>query len=253
MPHDYASRLIYAADINFFAAGDLKEALVYAAKEFEEVRNNFKGLGITIKGNTLLRAIGPLAFPALEAEDLDVFADYKLFDVRGTIANDLSWLRLCSNLKILTISEDVHPEVFQRASITLPNVIIAPINPLTDLKDADFKRRGEKSRKHAVSIFFKRVAKLPATGVICSPADLQHAPEGFTENREIITPAIRPTWATIPGDKNAANALTPREAILAGATRLVVGSPIRLNGDMRGNVERILDEIGEAMEVKNRS
>ncbi|MEK7638999.1 MAG: orotidine 5'-phosphate decarboxylase / HUMPS family protein [Patescibacteria group bacterium] len=251
MAHEHAHRLIYAADFSFDKATDLKEAYVQASRMFGEVIDSLGPLGITIKGNTLFRFLGYSALKIAADADLRIFADYKLFDVQSTMKNDFSWLRLVPHLDILTIAEDVHRSVFKTAADTLLDTIIAPVNPLTDLSDEDFRYRGETSREYAVRAFFARVADLPATGVICSPVDLKLAPAGFTENREIITPAIRPAGAVVPGDTNAGNALTPRQAILAGATKLVIGSPLRLNNDLRGNALRVLDEIGETVTERN--
>lgn len=250
MAHPLAQRLIYAADVNFDDCTNNREAHVKAATFLESTLQALQGLGIIIKGNTLLRVLGMTAIPIIEASGCKVFADYKLFDVQDTIANDASWMRLFPGIKILTVAEDVHPKVFAKLERDLPDVLIAPVNPLTDLTDAEFARRGEQSRIHATAAFFSRVTTLSAKGVICAPSDLRHAPAQFAVGRTIITPGIRPTWSKKPGDTNAVNALTPREAIIAGADCLVVGSPIRINNDLRGNTLRILDEITEAVEER---
>lgn len=246
MAHEHAHRLIYAADLSFNNCSTIREVHTEAAHFLESTLNGIHGTGIILKGNTLFRVLGQIAMATVAAEGLKVFADYKLFDVQDTCANDLSWLRLVPNLEILTICERVHPAVFEEAARVLPNTVIAPIYPLTDLKDENFKVRGEINRTTAVIGFFLRAAKLPAEGAISSARDLQLAPQGFLMEHEAITPAIRPEWYFEPGDKNLVNALTPRKAILAGAKRLVIGSPLRKNGDLRGNVLRVLDEIGEA-------
>ncbi len=233
--------------MSFGDCTSVEEVQEKAKRFLDATLSAFGDLGIVIKGNTLFRLLGSSALVEVRSAGCQIFGDYKLFDVRGTLENDASWLRLFFGLHILTVAEDVHPDVFSMLKLVLPDVIVAPVNPLTDLSDAQFARRGEVSRADATRAFFARVATLQAQGVICAPSDLQYAPAGFTEGREIITPAIRPEWAVLPGDKNAANALTPRQAILNGATKLVVGSPLRHNGTLRDNALRVLDEIGEAI------
>ncbi len=247
MTHDHAHQLIYAADLSFTDCSDIRAAHIKAAQFLEETTEALRDTGIVIKGNTLFRFHGNISMCHIAAAGLKIFADYKLFDVQDTCSNDFSWLRLVPNIEILTICERVHPAVFEEAARVLPNTVIAPIYPLTDLKDNDFRERGESNRTTAVMEFFWRAAKLPAKGSISSAGDLAFAPDGFMVEHEAITPAIRPEWYFEPGDKNAVNALTPRKAILAGATRLVIGSPLRKNGDLRGNALRVLDEIGEAL------
>lgn len=246
MPHEHAHQLIYAADLSFTDCADFKAAYTKATTFLEETLESLQNTGIIIKGNTLFRFIGSMSLNYIAAAGLKSFADYKLFDVRDTCNNDFSWLRLVPEIEILTICERVHPDVFSEAAEMLPLTTIAPIYPLTDLKDVEFEGRGENDRVTAVTEFFRRVHKLPAKGIISSPSDLQFAPAGFLFEHEPITPAIRPEWYFKPGDTNAANALTPRKAILAGAKRLVIGSPLRLNDDLRGNAMRVLDEIAEA-------
>lgn len=247
MAHEHAHRLIYAADLSFADCADFKEVHVKAARFHDEAVGALRETGVVFKGNTIFRVLGQIALASTAAAGLRSFADYKLFDVHDTCVNDLSWLRLVPNLEVLTICERVPTTVFGEAARLLPNTVIAPIYPLTDLNDADFWERGEINRPTAVAEFFKRAAKLPAKGSISSARDLQFAPEGFLIDHEAITPAIRPEWYFEPGDRNAVNALTPRKAILAGATRLVIGSPLRKNGALRDNTMRVLDEIGEAL------
>lgn len=247
MTHEHARRLIYAADASFEDCATLAAAEEKAKRFLGKTIEALHDTEVTIKGNTVYRFLGATAMAAVATAGLLNFGDYKLFDVQDTCANDFSWFRLVPNLEILTICERVHPAIFEEAARVLPNTVIAPIYPLTDLKDEDFEVRGEIDRTTAVTEFFRRAAKLPAKGSISSARDLQLAPQGFLVEHEAITPAIRPEWYFESGDKNAVNALTPRKAILAGATRMVIGSPLRKNGDLRGNAMRALDEIGEAL------
>jgi orotidine-5'-phosphate decarboxylase len=48
-------------------------------------------------------------------------------------------------------------------------------------------------------------------------------------------------------DQNPDFAMTPYDAIKAGADRIIVGRPITLNTDPRNTVMRILDEIDKAL------
>lgn len=246
MAHEHARQLIFAADASFDDCATMAAAEEKAKRFLGKTIEALHDSEVTIKGNTVYRLLGASAMVAVATAGLLNFGDYKLFDVQDTCANDFSWLQHVPNLEILTICERVHSAVFEEAARVLPDTVIAPIYPLTDLKDNDFRERGEVNRTTAVMEFFRRAAKLPAKGSISSPSDLAFAPDGFLVKHEAITPAIRPEWYFEPGDKNLVNALTPRKAILAGATRLVIGSPLRKNGDLRGNALRVLDEIGEA-------
>jgi orotidine-5'-phosphate decarboxylase len=60
----------------------------------------------------------------------------------------------------------------------------------------------------------------------------------------IVTPGVRPT-GTAAGDQ--ARVLTPKDAIAAGATYLVVGRPILEAADPAEAAAAIVSEIGEAV------
>ncbi len=253
MIHPYANKLIYAADITFPKGITPLDMLEEAQRELDTACKAFQGLGITIKGNTLFRTLGVLGLAQLASAGCKAFVDLKLFDVQSTCANDASMLQNCNNIEILTVNIDVNPKVFGALFEMLPNTIIAPVKPLTDLTDEDFKNRGETDRQTAVQGFFLRCMDITCNGAICSPKDLELAPLDFKDKHQIITPGIRPAWATISGDTNAVNALTHQDAIRAGADRLVIGSPIRFQGKMGENALRILDEIGEEIEKMQKS
>lgn len=249
--HPHADQLAYAFDVNFSDCSNTIAALLKAQNELDAVLKALYGTGITLKGNTIFRLLGATSLQQIEDAGLNIFLDFKLFDVQSTIANDASWIRLCKAVKILTVSEHIHPSAFVALASTLPNVLIAPVNPLTDLTDVQFEERGEVSRAHATSAFFSRVVKLPAKALVCSPKDLRYGPAGFKNGRTIITPGIRPELKKFEGDTNAVNALTAQGAIRAGADILVAGTMLRDNNDLRGNALRTLDEIGNAMHTRH--
>jgi len=60
-------------------------------------------------------------------------------------------------------------------------------------------------------------------GVICSPEEIQLLRECCQPEFLIVTPGVRPRWASAGDQKRI---MTPREAIEAGADYLVIGRPI---------------------------
>ena len=60
---------------------------------------------------------------------------------------------------------------------------------------------------------------------------------------ELITPGIRPAGSQVGDQKRI---MTPREAIKAGADRLVIGRPITAANDPKLEAMKILAEIHEA-------
>lgn len=82
-------------------------------------------------------------------------------------------------------------------------------------------------------------------GVVCSAAEaaMLRANQA-TKNLLLVTPGIRPSWATA-GDQS--RIMTPKQAIEAGADYLVIGRPITNPpaeiGSPRNAVNKILEEI----------
>ncbi len=65
---------------------------------------------------------------------------------------------------------------------------------------------------------------------------------------ELVTPGVRPEWFQAKGDQK--RTVTPRDAILAGADRLVMGRPITKSDDPRAAIERTLEEIELALQER---
>lgn len=95
-----------------------------------------------------------------------------------------------------------------------------------------------------------RDAKLAGVdGIICSPQEL----EFLGKQRELdgllkITPGVRPEWAAVGDQKRV---MTPGDAIIAGATALVIGRPITKPPNEVGTpadaARRIAQEISIAL------
>jgi orotidine-5'-phosphate decarboxylase len=76
-------------------------------------------------------------------------------------------------------------------------------------------------------------------GIVCSPSDLMQLSGKFS-NIHFVTPGIRPSWSEKNDQKRIA---TPAQAIVNGATLLVIGRPI-LNAENRINAAmKVLEEI----------
>lgn len=89
-----------------------------------------------------------------------------------------------------------------------------------------------------------------ADGIICSPREVKMLnAERILKPmfKVVVTPGIRPDWA--PGDDQK-RVMTPREAIMAGATALVIGRPITRPpaeiGTPVNAVKKIIEEIETA-------
>jgi orotidine-5'-phosphate decarboxylase len=77
-------------------------------------------------------------------------------------------------------------------------------------------------------------------GVVCSPAEIKTLRQACGPDFILMVPGIRPAWAAANDQKRV---MTPREAMDAGATHLVIGRPITGADDPSEAAKRIMDEI----------
>lgn len=78
-------------------------------------------------------------------------------------------------------------------------------------------------------------------GVVASPKEIKLIREECGKDFIILTPGVRPEWASSNDQKRV---MTPKEAIDAGADYIVVGRPILAAKDKKEAVKKILKEIG---------
>lgn len=81
--------------------------------------------------------------------------------------------------------------------------------------------------------------------VVASPLEVEAIKSRFKDDMSVVTPGVRPEWASKGDQKRVA---TPGDAIKAGAAALVIGRPILSPpahvGGRRRAVELIAEEIG---------
>ena len=82
-------------------------------------------------------------------------------------------------------------------------------------------------------------------GVVASPREIRIIKEACGKEFLVITPGIRPSWAS-KDDQKRTNA--PADAIRAGADYLVIGRPISAAPDRREAAQKILEEISGVLD-----
>jgi orotidine-5'-phosphate decarboxylase len=119
------------------------------------------------------------------------------------------------------------------------------ISVLTSLDDADLKAVGQNG---PVRDQARRLAALAQKsgldGIVCSPHELEALRAECGKNFLLVTPGIRPSWAS-PQDQK--RATTPADAIRMGADYLVIGRPITQADDPAAALARIADEIAPTL------
>ena len=185
----------------------------------------------------------------LEVEvTISIMADPKLADIPETVAGAAALYR-GHGAALCTMHASMGKAAMRAVAQVCGDVMIPlAVTVLTSMSDEDcIEVYGAPP-----SIVVPRLVKLAlekgnAGGIICSPADLrtlrEHVPD--FDQRLFVTPGIRPVGADA---NDQARIETPRQAILNGATLLVIGRPITKATDPVAAAVVIVEEISNALE-----
>jgi orotidine-5'-phosphate decarboxylase len=239
-------RLIVAADYSpkdFGGIQGVEKKVVALAQEL-------KGLGVYIKVNSILRAVGYSLITKLHDLGLKVFADLKLIDIPNTMGTDGEMLTEVKP-EILTVMCCAGIDGMNAVQKVLGNTTeVLGVTVLTSLNEEECQGIFTCSTKAGV-LRFARMAQLASLGgLILSPKEVDILNERFELTLSLNTPGIRPEWSFVEGDDQT-RVLTPQRAIKNGAERIVMGRPIVKAGsndkglpqNPREAAERTLEEI----------
>ena len=172
-----------------------------------------------------------LANTAAVAGATPLFLDLKLHDIPNTVAGAV---RAIAALKpeFLTVHAAGGPamlraavaEAAEAAGRTGHRIKLLAVTVLTSLDDGDLDAVGQRG---PAADQVRRLALLARTsgldGVICSPFEVAGLRAELGSDFQLVVPGIRPAGAALGDQKRV---MGPREAIAAGASRLVIGRPI---------------------------
>jgi orotidine-5'-phosphate decarboxylase len=181
-------------------------------------------------------ANGPAGVHEIASLGLPIFLDLKLHDIPNTVAKAVQALRPLEPA-ILTVHAAGGRAMLEEAKAAAPEKTkVVGVTVLTSLDGDDLKSIGV-AGKPAEQV--GRLAELAKTagldGIVCSGAEVGAAkrawPHGF-----FIVPGVRPQGAGVADQKRV---VTPREALDAGASILVIGRPITAAEDPEAALKAI--------------
>ena len=168
-------------------------------------------------------ANGPAGVAELGELGLPIFLDLKLHDIPNTVARAVQALRPLEPA-VLTVHAAGGRAMLEKAKAAAsPSTRVVAVTVLTSLDDKDLAAAGVAGNPA------EQVARLAALaqsagldGIVCSGEEVAAArnawPDGF-----FVVPGVRPEGSGAADQKRIA---TPREALDAGASVLVIGRPI---------------------------
>ena len=200
-------------------------------------------------GKELFTSAGPDIVRRVRDTGASVFLDLKFHDIPNTVAKAIAAaVRL--DVQMLTIHASGGSEMMRAAEQAAQQTAAqlghtAPlVLGVTVLTSQDSNTLAELGGETDVAKQVERLALLAAKsglrGLVCSPLEIAALRRILPPEIQLVTPGIR-TGAEKADDQK--RTLTPREAIQAGASWLVVGRPITAAADPRAAAESILNSL----------
>jgi len=231
-PRDARDRLIVALDVPGPAEAERLVATLGEAVSFYKI------------GMQLVFAGGLPLVQELAAQGKRVFLDMKLLDIDNTIAGGIASI---GALGATFTTVHAYPKAMRAAVAARgargPGLLAVTV--LTSMDDADLVAAGY--AVDAAALVAARAGDARAAGIdgiVCSPLEAVRVREIVGRDMAIVTPGVRPAGSAAGDQKRA---LTPREAIAAGADYLVVGRPVSGAADPKAAAQAIVADIETAL------
>ena len=219
------------------------EAALKLAEQLAPVAGGFK------IGSELFTSAGPDIVRRIRERGAPVFLDLKFHDIPNTVAKAVaSATRL--DVQMLTIHTSGGLEMMRAGeksaqdtakSLGLPPPLVLGVTVLTSSNDSTLAEIGcEPDVVAQVERLARLAVQAGLRGLVCSPLEIVALRKILPAQVQLVTPGIR-TGAEKADDQK--RTLTPREAIAAGASWLVIGRPIYAAENPRAAAEKILESL----------
>ena len=195
---------------------DLARARALATR----VRHHVGGIKL---GLEFFCAHGQSGVREMAALGLSIFLDLKLHDIPNTVAKAVQALHPL-HPAILTVHASGGRAMLEDAKAAAPTgTKVVAVTMLTSLDASDLSATGVQGSAHDHVVRLAGLAQEAGIdGIVCSGAEVAAAkalwPHGF-----FVVPGVRPADAAVGDQKRV---VTPRAAVDAGASILVIGRPI---------------------------
>jgi orotidine-5'-phosphate decarboxylase len=219
-------------------------------------------VGIFKIGLELLNSVGIDVVRNVVELGVSVFFDGKFMDIPNTVAGAsravarlgvrMFNVHAMGGVEMMRTSAESSKEEARRLGIIPPMVL--GVTVLTSIDQASLRdelRVPGSVEDHVVHLA-TMAAEAGLDGVIASPHEVEAISKQVSEKLLVITPGVRPAWAATTQDQK--RVLTPGEAILNGASHVVIGRPItRPPTEVGSPVEAtklVVEEINAALKMR---
>jgi len=233
-------RLILALDV------DTEEKAMSLVRELGEF------VGIFKVGHRLFTRYGPGVIEAIQKEGARVFYDAKFYDIPSVVENAAHAVGDIG-VDMFTLHTLGGFEMMKRACLAAreknAEIKVIGVTILTSLDSSGLKNELGIARdlKEEVIHLSRLATNAGLDGVVSSPEEIESLRRAFGRDFLLVVPGIR-TGGMKKNDQR--RVMSPGEAIRKGADFLVLGRPVLEAEDPRGAVEKILEEVKEALSNK---
>ncbi|MGE0667737.1 MAG: orotidine-5'-phosphate decarboxylase [Sphingomonadales bacterium] len=211
-----------------------------------------KGLVGGLKlGLEFFGAQGPDGVRRVAATGTPIFLDLKFHDIPNTVAQAvasvtplapvLMTIHAGGGQAMMRAAADAARETAAKAGVARPKLL--GVTVLTSLDAGDLAAAGVSGGVEDQVVRLARLAQDSGLdGVVCSPKEIVPIRRACGPDLILLVPGIRPAGAALGDQKRV---MTPREAVDAGATYLVIGRPITEAADPRAAAQDIARSLAE--------
>jgi len=200
-------------------------------------------------GKELFVSAGPDIVKKIRATGASVFLDLKFHDIPNTVAKAIAAATRL-DVQMTTIHTSGGGEMMRAAEksaqdaaklLGLPAPLVLGVTVLTSSNNETLAEiGGEPDTEKQVLRLAQLAVKSGLRGLVCSPLEIVALRKILPPNVQLVTPGIR-TGAEKADDQK--RTLSPREAMQAGASWLVIGRPIYAAVNPRAAAEDILGSL----------
>ncbi|HXW13414.1 MAG TPA: orotidine-5'-phosphate decarboxylase [Terriglobia bacterium] len=203
------------------------------------------GVGWYKVGLQLFTAEGPPVVRELVASGRKVFLDLKFHDIPNTVVRAVQAAKELG-ASMLTVHGSAGEAVLKAAvEAAQGRLSILAVTVLTSLNDEDLQEIGFSSGTLDQTLRMASLARsCGCGGVVTSAREVAALRKMLGEGFDIVVPGVRPLGSERNDQQRIA---TPAEAIVAGASHLVVGRPITGAADPARAANAILEEMTGAV------
>ncbi len=177
----------------------------------------------------------------LAADGKQIFLDMKLLDIDNTVARGVENI---VRMGVAMTTIHAYPKAMKAAVAAArgSDLCLLAVTVLTSMDNADLSEAGyfAGTAQSHVKRRATMAAEIGMGGIVASAKEARMVRKAVGTDMAIVTPGIRPAGSSAGDQKRV---MTPGDAILAGATHLVVGRPIVAAEDRKAATMQIISEI----------